>query len=86
VSVSVYVLTKHATHRLVERNIDQEWVSRTLLNPQKVEPDLQDPDICSAFAVIPERNNQVLRVVYNPSTNPVRVLTAHFDRRMKGKL
>jgi len=29
---------------------------------------------------------RVLRVVYNASVDPLRVITAYFDRRQKGKL
>ncbi|EAZ93103.1 DUF4258 domain-containing protein [Crocosphaera chwakensis] len=35
---------------------------------------------------IPEFGNRVLRVVYKPTENPIKVITVHFDRSMKGKL
>jgi hypothetical protein len=38
-----------------------------------------------AFARVPERNDRVLRVVYNASVHPLRVITIHFDRRVKGR-
>jgi len=83
----IYELTKHAQSRLDERNdISLEWVERTLLNPQRVESDERDPKLIHALASIPEYDNRVLRVVYNPTENPWKIVTVHFDRRMKGKL
>lgn len=38
-----------------------------------------------AFLRIAERNYRVLRVVYNPSVHPLRVITVYFDRRLKGR-
>jgi hypothetical protein len=38
-----------------------------------------------AFVRIAERNNRVLRGVYNATIHPVRVVTVYFDRRLRGK-
>jgi len=38
-----------------------------------------------ALARIAERGDRVLRVVYNASVNPPRVVTAYFDRRQRGR-
>ena len=84
--VESYVLSDHAKQRMVERNISEAWVSRTLTNPAKIEPDPVNPRCCSAYAVIPECRNLVLKVVYDSIQDPIKVVTVYFDRKMKGKL
>lgn len=82
--VESYVLSDHAKQRMAERNISEAWVSRTLANPEKTEPDPVNPRCCNA--VIPECRNLVLKVVYDSIQDPIRVVTVYFDRKMKGKL
>lgn len=81
-----YPLTDHAARRISERNISLEWINRVLSNPQRTEPDPEDPELCHALGTIPEYGNRVLRVVYNETVSPWRIVSAHFDRRLKGKL
>lgn len=81
-----YDLTDHAAQRISERNISFEWISRVLSNPQRTELDSEDPELCHALGTIPEYGNRVLRVVYNRTVSPWRIVSAHFDRRLKGKL
>jgi hypothetical protein len=38
-----------------------------------------------ALARIAERAERTLRVVYNASANPPRVVTAYFDRRLRDR-
>jgi hypothetical protein len=52
--------------------------------PERVEQHASDPALRHALARIPERDGRVLRVVYNASVNPPRVVTAYFDRRQRG--
>jgi hypothetical protein len=70
----------HARTALEEREIAQEWVERTILNPEQEEPDPVHPDRIRAFRAIPERDGRVLRVVYVPSVLGCRVITVFFDR------
>jgi hypothetical protein len=84
--VESYVLSDHAKQRMAERNISEAWVSRTLANPAKIEPDPINPRCCNAYAVIPECRNLVLKVVYDSIQDPIVVVTVYFDRKMKGKL
>jgi hypothetical protein len=81
-----YQLSDHATEAMHERNIDPAWVARVIDNPALTEPDRLDPQARHALAAIPEHGDRVLRVIYNPSVTPWRVITAYFDRRMKGRL
>ena len=65
-----FELTAHAATVIAEREIDIAWITRTLERPDRTETD---------------RDDRILRVVYNPSVNPLRVVTAYFDRRQRGK-
>jgi hypothetical protein len=56
-----------------------------LAEPEWTEPDAAKPGVMHAFLRIAERNHRVLRVVYNRSVRPVRVITVYFDRRMRGR-
>ena len=81
-----YELTEHAYERIKERGISLEWLERTLFKPIRVEPHEKDPELTYALAVIPEYGNRVLRVVYKTTETPIKVITAYFDRSLKGKL
>lgn len=78
-------LTAHAATVIARRGIDPEWVGRVLSAPERVEQHASDPALRHALARIAERGDRVLRVVYNASVNPPRVVTAYFDRRQRGK-
>lgn len=71
---------------MLERDIELEWVTRVLAYPQKVEPDQSDPTKFHAFGAIPEKDDRVLHVIYNGTTEPWLVISVYFDRKMRGKL
>lgn len=75
-----FVLTRHAKHMLRERRIAREWVERALNRPAWTEPDKGSRTLRHALCGIEERGDLILRVVYDPSVNPRRVITAFFDR------
>jgi hypothetical protein len=50
------------------------------------QPDPDDPSFERRYRPIPEFDGWVLRVVVNPSVEPVRVVSVFFDRSMRGKL
>lgn len=81
-----YEMSNHAQARLAERKIKLQWVKITLMAPMLVEPHPDDVDCQCAYKTISEANGRVLKVVYNTVTEPWRVITVHFDRRMRGKL
>jgi hypothetical protein len=81
-----FILTAHARTVLKERGVDPAWVERVLLNPQKTEADKYDVRLRHALGHIPERDDRVLRVVYNPSQQPWTVVTVYFDRAQRGKI
>jgi hypothetical protein len=80
-----YQLTIHAATVIAEREIDAAWIDRVLSNPERTEVDRWDPALTRALARIAERDQRVLRVVYNAFVHPPRVATAYFDRRQRGK-
>jgi hypothetical protein len=81
----VYQLTSHAEAAALKRKIDVAWIERALAEPDWREPDRAKPGVMHAFLRIAERGHRVLRVVYNPSVHPVRVITVYFDRRLRGR-
>ncbi len=80
-----FLLTKHAEHMLRERGIALEWIGRTLRHPQWTEPDKSARALRHALGAIAERGGLVLRVVYDPTSKPRRVITAFFDRRARSR-
>ena len=81
-----YLPTNHASVVLRERDISVEWVRRVLTHPHLRLPDAEDPDLLHALAPIAEREDRVLRVVYNGASEPWRVVAAYFDRAWRGLL
>ncbi|HBJ86089.1 MAG TPA: hypothetical protein DDZ88_19925 [Verrucomicrobiales bacterium] len=80
------VLTQHAQEMLAKRGIDPAWVERALVCPQLVQADKVDPSLEHRFVKIAENGDRVLKVVVNRLASPERVVSAYFDRRMKGVL
>jgi hypothetical protein len=80
-----YRLTAHAATVIAEREIDPDWVRRVLSGPDWTETDQSDPSLTHALGRIAERDHRVLRVVYNASVDPLHVVTAYFDRRLRGE-
>lgn len=81
-----FALTIHAKVVIAEREIQMEWVARILTNPQRMETDSEDPALGHALGRIPEHGDRVLRVVYNKTVKPWRIVTVYFDRTQKDKL
>lgn len=80
-----YELTAHAAAVIAERGIESAWVERVLRAAERVHADRSDPTLTHALGRIEERDQRVLRVVYNASASPPRVVTAYFDRRQRGE-
>ena len=81
-----YELSQHAMVRLRERKIDFAWLEKAITQPERTEPDSDDPALEHRLAAIAEKGYRVLRVVCDPRTTPLKIVTVHFDRSMKGKL
>ena len=80
-SAPEFELSEHARTVLVARDIDVAWVARILSQPLRTEDDPRDPSLRHALGPIVERDGRVLRIVYNHAVQPVRLVTAFFDRR-----
>ena len=80
-----FILSQHAADELNKAGrsqIKQEWIHRTLTNPDYYDTDNRTNTI-RAWKRIPEFGNRALRVVYNPNTEPITVVTVFFDRGYK---
>ena len=80
-----FSLTSHAEVVVLERNIDLIWIEQVLKDPVKTESDDTDPELRHSLGVIIEYRNRVLRVVHTRA-EPTKIITAYFDRSLKGKL
>ena len=79
-----FIYSEHAASTLKDRRIEPVWVERTVEFPELTLPYAADPALEHLFRRIPERENRVLRVVFN--RNESRVITAYFDRSMRGRV
>ena len=78
------MLTGHAQDVLIERALSAHWVWSTIETPDKM---WQGNEGNIHYAkIIAERDSRVLHVVVNDNVSPKRVVTAFFDRRLRGKL
>jgi hypothetical protein len=81
-----FELSDHARRRVQSRHIRVEWIEAALASPDALESDRIDPSAVHALKKIAAMEDRVLRVVYNPGVTPLRIISVHFDRRMRGKL
>jgi hypothetical protein len=79
-----YRLTAHAGRVIQERAIPLEWVARALAEPERVERDEHDPALQHRLAAIPEHGGRVLRVICDETSSPWTIITAYFDRKLRG--
>jgi hypothetical protein len=79
------IYTEHVLRRMAKRQLRQEWIERVIANPSRVELDEVDATLEHRLAAVPELANRVLRVIVSKD-EPRRVITAHLDRKLKGKL
>jgi hypothetical protein len=82
----MFEMTKHAAAVIAARKIEPEWIEAALANPARVQVDVVDAELEHRMAVIADYGHRVLRVVVKRDTEPAMVITAYFDRTMKGKL
>ena len=71
----------HARDMLQERAIPEEWVMRTLNDPDNRE--IMTDNTTHYIKAIPEFGGRSLRVVMNLDVIPNRVITVFFDRRIR---
>lgn len=81
----LFRLTKHASEELAKpgrQQIQLKWIEEALKNPDYQETDSRS-NATRVWKRIPEYENRALRVVYNPETEPISVITVFFDRNFK---
>ena len=78
-----YEFTAHAKIAVESRGIRLEWLERVLLDPERSEADRADPALRHAIGRIAEHGDRYLRVIYNASVTPWRIVTAYFDRALR---
>lgn len=54
--------------------------------PRKIEQDKEEPHLLHALGEITEYGARVLGVIFNDITEPKKIVTVYFDRKMKGKI
>lgn len=74
-----YKLSSHTQDMLKEREIPEEWVWRTLDNPDL--ENVGDDNNTHYFKRIDEHEGRILHVVVNPHVSPKKVVTVFFDRK-----
>jgi Domain of unknown function (DUF4258) len=79
------IYTEHVLRRMAKRQLRAEWIERVVDSPARIEPDEVDATLEHRLATVPELANRVLRVIVSKD-EPRRVITAHLDRKLKGKL
>ena len=80
------ILTAHERQAMAERGIPIDWVQRTVDGPASRSRDPYDHEVERCYLPIAERGDRVLRVAVNVTSDPWRVVTAFFDRSMRGEL
>lgn len=62
------------------------WVEQVIFQPERTESDRMDAGLEHRLGRISDYENRVLRVIVVKKSNPVRIVTAYFDRKMRDKL
>ena len=78
--------SRHAIRSMKERMIPIEWVELAVAEPALRTSDPNDPEVERFFRRKPGHGNRVLRVAVNTRVTPWRLVSAFFDRSMRGEL
>ena len=73
--------TKHFRQMLEERSIHDEWVERTIQDPDKVNSPGDGTN--HYIKQIPENGGRWSRIIVNVDVVPNKAVTAFFDRRLR---
>ena len=65
---------------MVEREVNQIWIEKTVSEPQWSRPDPRRPNVERRFRAIPEFGSRILRVVCLETAEEIWILTVFFDR------
>lgn len=83
-----YFWTKHALDNFNKRlEINKLWIIETIKNPDLIEYVTDDTgDKIYYYKKITEFDDRVLKVVTSNNSIPIRIITFHFHKGLKGKL
>lgn len=76
-----YILSKHAADIISEREINHNWLDITLNHPDEIIQ--KSYDEVHYLKSIAENDKRYLRVIINPISDPIKIVTLFFDRRVK---
>ena len=76
-----FKLTEHARDMIKERDIQEEWVWRTIDNPDKTE--IGKDEHTHYYKAISEMRSRILHIVVNHNVSPNKLITVFFDRRAR---
>lgn len=75
--------TQHARDAIDERELDLDWIERTVRDPEWSIADPHHPGVERRFRAIPEFGNRVLRAACYETALEIRILTIFFDRNAR---
>jgi len=75
--------SQHAKDVMQERQIREEWVTHTILHPDRSE--VREDGCTHYIRAVSEYGGRFLRVIVNEAASPNRVVTTFFDRRLGRK-
>jgi hypothetical protein len=78
--------TRHVKVAIQERELNPDWIERTVRSPDWVAPDTTTVGAVRHFKAIPEYRDRILRVACLETPSEIRILTAFFDRKAKRPL
>ena len=81
-----FELSIHAKNVVTEREIPLRWIEEAFSCPQLIENDRDDDELHYYLKEVAEFDNRVLRVVANDTIDPAIIVTAYFDRDVRGEV
>lgn len=81
-----FQLTLHASEMLAVRGIAEKVLGAVLDQPDLIRPDRGDESLENWYGVVPDHEGRVLKVVVRKEGDTMVVVTAYFDRSMRGKV
>lgn len=75
--------TAHAETVLRERQLEREWIERTVQSPEWTQNDAMNSDAGRRFGAVPEREGRILRVVCVETADEIRIISAFLDRKAR---
>jgi hypothetical protein len=76
-----YCLSEHAGDMLRERNIKKAWIQSALDNPEMKE--IKEDGTIHHIIAVEDNGEKYLRVIINPTSEPIKIVTVFFDRRLR---